>query len=99
LSALMIQVGLDGALASVSCCDSHAEMLTRYYGFSIVKCYSISSISSISPISIRIQTIINWLFCGNVLDILRKTQIESCVVILSTVAIHICQGAFTWYFR
>ena len=24
LSALMIQVGLDGAFASVSCCDSHA---------------------------------------------------------------------------
>ena len=38
LSALMIQVGLDGSLASVCCCDSHAEMLTIYYGFSIVKC-------------------------------------------------------------
>jgi hypothetical protein len=38
LSALIIQVCLDGSLASVSCCDSHAEILTIYYGFSIVKC-------------------------------------------------------------
>jgi hypothetical protein len=40
LGALMIQVGLDGAFASVCCCDSHAGILTTHYGFSIVKCSS-----------------------------------------------------------
>jgi hypothetical protein len=42
LGALMIQVGLDGAFASVCCCDSHAGILTTHYGFSIVKCSKVA---------------------------------------------------------